>query len=241
MPTWNRAHLMAESIESIIKQNFKNWELIVVDDGSTDSTKDLMDYYTKLDKRIKYFKKKHEGISKTRNFAVSKAKGDILVCTDSDDLNDYRRLRDIHKYFKQHPSVDIVYSGWDICDDGLNIKVRRRPFNYNPFALLDAQYIAQPTLAFKKEVAKKIPYNEKLKAGEDWEWLLECTVKKFKFGIVKKPLVSYREHRESISVIKRKEVNAYDKKMIKKYKPLIEKIYAKTKFKKLYDNAKAGN
>lgn len=229
MPTYNRAHLLAESIDSILVQEYQNWELIIVDDGSTDTTKVLLDYFTRLDPRIKYYKKKHSGISDTRNYAVEKATGDILVCTDSDDWNHPKRLKMISDYFKKKPSVDIFYSGWDISDENLNLIQRRLPPAFEPLKLLEAQAIAQPTLAFRKNVAKVVKYNDKLKAGEDWEWLIKCTLAGFKFGCLAQPLVKYRMHKGAVSVEKKAEVDAYDKKMIEAYKPLMYKKYGQPK------------
>ena len=67
-PTYNSVEYLAETIQSIINQTYKDWEAIIVDDGSTDSTDKLMDYFLKKDKRIKYFKNgQNLGIAKTRN------------------------------------------------------------------------------------------------------------------------------------------------------------------------------
>jgi len=217
MPTFNRVTFLPEAIKSIQDQTFKDWELIVVDDGSIDSTKDLMEFFTREDKRIKYFRRKtNKGIAISRNEAVQKASTNIIVICDSDDIQMPKRFYEINRYFKKNPTVDIMYHKMLVCDETLRIigKINNDPFKMSE--MMEAQSIPQPALAYRKKVWKKIPYNKKLKYGEDWEWLIECGLAKMKFGSIKKVLVKYREHTEVDRIAKSKEVKAYDKKMIKR-------------------------
>ena len=83
IPTYNRAHIILRAIESVKIQTFSNWELIIVDDGSTDHTEDTI---RKIDDpRINYFKKNHAERSAARNFGIAKAKGKYICFLDSDD------------------------------------------------------------------------------------------------------------------------------------------------------------
>ena len=81
IPTYNRAHMLERAIKSVLAQTYKNFELIVVDDGSTDETKELLSKY----KDIHYYKIDNSGVSFARNFGVSKSKGKYLCFLDSDD------------------------------------------------------------------------------------------------------------------------------------------------------------
>lgn len=84
IPTYNRASLITRAVSSIIKQSYINWELIIVDDGSTDNTEAELQKYL-YDNRIKYVKKENTGATATRNFGVDKANGEIITFLDSDD------------------------------------------------------------------------------------------------------------------------------------------------------------
>jgi len=228
IPTYNRVVYLPETINSIINQSYKNWELIIVDDGSTDSTPDLIDFYVKkYPDKIKYFRrKKNMGIAYTRNEAISKCTGDIIVTCDSDDVNMYgqfgkgkmERFAEIAKFFEKN-DVDIIYSSWLICDAQLTPVVYRetpkellKDGKLDIEKLMEFQVIAQPTLAFKKKVWEKIPYNEKQKCGEDWQWLINIARSNFKWGQIRKPLVKYRQHPNQVSILKKKEVDDYDNK-----------------------------
>lgn len=85
MPSWNTGMYIAESIRSVIDQTYENWELIIVDDCSTDDTDEIVGTFT--DKRIKYLKnEKNSGAALTRNRALREAKGEWIAFLDSDDL-----------------------------------------------------------------------------------------------------------------------------------------------------------
>ncbi len=86
IPTYNRAYTLTKAINSVIKQKYTNWELIIVDDNSTDETKDLVDNYIKTDKRIRYFlNQRCKGVSGARNHGIINSSGDYLAFLDSDD------------------------------------------------------------------------------------------------------------------------------------------------------------
>ena len=89
IPTYNRAHFIGETLESVIAQTYENWECIVVDDGSTDYTDELMEYYCKKDTRIQYHHRpdiKPRGANACRNYGFGVSKGEYINWFDSDDL-----------------------------------------------------------------------------------------------------------------------------------------------------------
>jgi len=86
LPTYNRAHLLDRSIKSVLKQTYENFELIVVNDGSSDEIERRVKEYQKLDKRIKYVKNdKNLGVSSARNIGIKIAKGEFIAFQDDDD------------------------------------------------------------------------------------------------------------------------------------------------------------
>ncbi len=84
IPTYNRANFLGEAIESVLSQTYKNLEVIIIDDGSTDDTRQLIEKYT--DKRIIYLYQEHGGTSAARNKGIQEAKGEYIAFLDSDDI-----------------------------------------------------------------------------------------------------------------------------------------------------------
>lgn len=89
IPTYNRAHLIGETLDSVLAQTYQNWECIIVDDGSTDDSEFVINEFIKKDKRFRYFRRPIDivkGASSCRNYGLQKAIGDFIVFLDSDDL-----------------------------------------------------------------------------------------------------------------------------------------------------------
>lgn len=111
IPTYNRAHLISETLDSITAQIYTNWECIVVDDGSTDGTDRLVDDYVKKDNRFKYFiNERTKGAQGARNTGLLNAKGDYIQFFDSDDIMYPKHLKIKVEAFHQNPDLDIVTS-----------------------------------------------------------------------------------------------------------------------------------
>jgi glycosyltransferase involved in cell wall biosynthesis len=116
IPTYNRANLLPETLDSVLAQTWPRMELIVVDDGSTDSTPNALAPF--LD-RLRYVYQDNRGRSAARNAGVSLATGKFVVFLDSDDLLLPDGLRLQATYLERHPEVDVVYAnGYTLADDG---------------------------------------------------------------------------------------------------------------------------
>ena len=108
IPTFNRASFISEAIDSVLQQSYQKIELLVVDDGSTDNTAEIMSRYT-ADPRVRFFQQPNQGQSVARNLALQYAKGEFICCLDSDNRWLPGKLEKSLAVFKQHPEVDIVY------------------------------------------------------------------------------------------------------------------------------------
>ena len=108
MPTYNRAKIIEKSIQSVLDQNFSNFELIVVDDGSTDNTSEIISAIK--DSRIKYFKKENSGPAIARNYGINKSSGKYIAFIDSDDLWYKEHLFKLINYLEDHPKIGMVYT-----------------------------------------------------------------------------------------------------------------------------------
>jgi glycosyltransferase involved in cell wall biosynthesis len=111
IPTYNREKYICEAIDSVIAQDYRPIEIIVVDDGSTDNTKEIV---AKYDKNIvKYFYQKNKGISGARNTCLAEAKGEYLAWLDSDDYYLPGKLTAQMEYLQKHPDCEIVFTKYE--------------------------------------------------------------------------------------------------------------------------------
>jgi glycosyltransferase involved in cell wall biosynthesis len=159
IPTYNRAHLIGETIQSVIDQSFKNWELIIVDDGSTDDTKNRISEYN--DGRIKYFMIEHSGIiAKVRNAGMRIARGDYIAFLDSDDLWEPFKLDYQISLLEQYPQVSFAFGhGTQFGNRATPTPEMEKFFVGNVFVpfLLEERFIFYvPTLVFRREVTATI-------------------------------------------------------------------------------------
>jgi glycosyltransferase involved in cell wall biosynthesis len=110
MPTYNRAHLIGESVDSIRNQTFTNWELIIVDDGSDDDTENIVREFK--DERIQFYKAGRTGIGgKIKNIGLQKASGELVAFIDSDDLWADTKLEKQMEALKQYPAAGFCITG----------------------------------------------------------------------------------------------------------------------------------
>ncbi|MEM7548224.1 MAG: glycosyltransferase family 2 protein [Bacteroidota bacterium] len=108
-PTYNYAIFLPEIIQSVLDQTYENWELIIVDDGSTDNTSEVVQPYLK-DHRICYIYQDNTGVSTARNKGIEKANGDYIQFLDADDLISKDKLKRHIVYMIANPQIDVAYS-----------------------------------------------------------------------------------------------------------------------------------
>jgi len=229
MPVYSRAHLVHNAIQSILDQTFDDWELIVVDDGSTDNTVNVINMYAKQDKRIKLYKNStNKGISYSRNKGNKMAKADIIVVQDSDDVSLPDRLEEIYKAFQEFPDTDLLYHQFYIR--AIDIKYGARALHreihkcgeYDRKRAITVPYIPGQ-VAYKKEKILKYPYRTKIKTWDDWMMIIDFTMHKCKFKFLEKSLYEYVITDDSVTT--QSEINGLrdqDKETIKK---ILQKEY----------------
>ncbi|MDG1729365.1 MAG: glycosyltransferase family 2 protein [Algibacter sp.] len=114
IPTFNRVHLMDETLNCVLAQTYQNWECFVIDDRSTDNTNEFMDSYMQIDKRFHYYerpKEKPKGANACRNYGLEICKGEYIQWLDSDDLMLPNKLEIQVSLIKEAPS-DLITSTW---------------------------------------------------------------------------------------------------------------------------------
>lgn len=203
MATKNRAAYIKDTLQSLIDQEIKEWEVIVVDDHGTDKTEDIINTFH--DKRIRYFKLKDchgQGVSCARNFAAIQACADIVAIADSDDISYPNRIMVTLKAFEKNPNGEIFYGHLDVWEEENNIiRERKTPFTpYDYEFLKEKNYIPNGTMALKREILIDNPYNSFFCLAEDYELIsrLASQGKKFVFKNIK--LIKYRIGTQNISI-----------------------------------------
>jgi glycosyltransferase involved in cell wall biosynthesis len=176
MPAYNAAEYIAEAIESVLIQNYRNFELIIVDDGSTDNTKDIIAGFK--DEKIKYFYKENAGAASARNLAMKESKGDFLITLDADDMITPDFITKHLQQFEKHPKTDLVYcDDYLIDEDGKPTQVSERPEYPDRKSLIkDLFRYGCPIVPFRtcirKSVFDKIGiFDEDLLVGEDYDMM----------------------------------------------------------------------
>ncbi|MAT39072.1 MAG: glycosyl transferase [Ectothiorhodospiraceae bacterium] len=111
LPTYNRAELVGRAIQSVLDQTYPHFELIVVDDGSTDSTPQIVRTISNQEARVKYFEREHAGQSAARNFGMEQATGDFITFIDSDDEYMSSHVKYRVKVLQSKPEIDFLYGG----------------------------------------------------------------------------------------------------------------------------------
>ncbi|WP_047547854.1 glycosyltransferase family 2 protein [Psychroserpens sp. Hel_I_66] len=175
IPTFNRAHLISETLNSLLAQTYTNWECIVVDDGSIDDTETLIRNYISSDSRFQYHKRSDEylpGGSGARNYGFKLSKGDFIQWFDSDDLMHENNLEIKMKTILDY-KADFVISQTRYFN-----KVEKKPYTYN-YKEDDVNFLSYatthinwftPDMFLKRYVVENITFNEELKSGQEFNF-----------------------------------------------------------------------
>ena len=128
VPVYNTEKYLEKCLYSVFKQDFKDYEVVVVNDGSTDNSEKIIETYGKKYENLKYFFKENGGLSSARNYGVLKSSGDYLLFLDSDDFYSEGFLKELSKYI--YNDVDVVrYQVQDFFDDGNIVAYRDNVFS----------------------------------------------------------------------------------------------------------------
>ena len=205
IPTYNRAHLIGDTLDSILNQTYSNWECIIVDDGSEDETKSLLQNYISRDTRFKYFARPGNlkvGTSSCRNYGFNKSKGTLINWFDDDDIMLPEFLEAKITQFK--PGVDSVVCKLKHYDFQKNVALAETRINSNN---LIEDYLLGKVIFFvsgplwKREflLKQKELFDEDISNLDDWDFNLRMLYAKPNFIFIDKALILYRVHSESLS------------------------------------------
>jgi glycosyltransferase involved in cell wall biosynthesis len=215
VPTYNRAHIISSTIESILAQAYIHFEIIIVDDGSTDDTEQVVAKY--LSEKVFYYKKANAERGAARNFGTAKSKGDYVNWFDSDDIMSPDNLMEAAQNIHRNGMVEIIIQGYKYID-GSGKLIHQSNFSPNVNQdMYKANQVVNSPVMVRRDIAIDNPYNEdrELSGSEDYELWLRLAAK-YHFYPSKQRTVLYIHHDERSTVT----MNASDQ-FIKRYEKFL--------------------
>ena len=204
MPCFNSADFVAESIESILSQTFTDFELILIDDGSTDATLGILKQYAAKDNRIVVIEKEHTGSADSRNWGIRASQGGWIAILDSDDIALPTRLEQQLAYVSKKP--ELVMLGSDFIPMGSSVYIIKK--HHYPSKHYDLVKRLQRSMSFpphssfiyRTEIVKRIGgFNPRYVPSEDTDLYLRLA-EQGRIAYMNKPLVKIRKHSNNISI-----------------------------------------
>jgi len=176
IPTYNRADMILSAIDSVLKQEFEDWELIIVDDGSTDHTKLTVSGI--VDNRVKYFWKENGERGAARNYGVKHSKGDYVFFLDSDDLLYPKHLHHAWIQLKRLKQPEFFHSRYEEVFPDKTIQVEKLN-QQKIWPTIQCQNKFACQFFLRQDIANDIPFSEnrQLAIGEDWLVILKIGLK----------------------------------------------------------------
>jgi glycosyltransferase involved in cell wall biosynthesis len=198
IPAYNSAPYIARTLETVLQQSYRPYEIIVVDDGSTDDTPNVLKKYRD---RIIYIHQDNAGEPAARNTGIRHARGEFIAFLDADDLWLPDKLEVQMDYFEQHPEVALVYSDMKLFTETgiIHESVKEwlgmsLPSGYVFPQLFAETLFGSGTVVFRKTCVEQVGFfDESFLVGSDYEMWLRMA-RRFRFGCVDKPLLMYRHH-----------------------------------------------
>jgi len=208
MSVYNGEKHLRESIESILNQTFTDFEFIIVNDGSTDNSLEIITSYD--DERIKIINNEENiGLTKSLNKAIKQARGVYIARQDADDISLSNRLELQFKFLEKHPEVALLGTGIYVIDENGD-EIEKRIMHPNPKrSLLKGNRFIHGSVMFRKSVIDELgAYNETLRYSQDYELWLRLS-KEYDVRNLTVPLYKLRMHKSSILSRKVEEQQMY--------------------------------
>lgn len=213
IPCFNYAHFLPETLQSLINQTYSNWECIVVDDGSSDNTIDVVNHYLQVDSRFQYIYQHNQGLSAARNTGLLHSKGHYIQFLDADDLIESQKLEVQVNFLENNKEVHIVYGR--VLYFSFDTGTQKNQINDEPHIprisgsgmplikyLTYINITAVHTTLSRRAVFESVgDFDVTLKSLEDWDYWWRCALKGFNFKYLYKENSSalYRMHPSSMS------------------------------------------
>lgn len=239
IPSYNYCEYIEECLNSVLSQSYPNTQVIVVDDGSTDGTSDILEKYRKW---VEVLHQENAGPAAAKNAGIKLASGEFICFLDADDIFLPDKIHMQLDLMQDNSSVGLVHTGvnW-INENGEIFKVDFKTSIHDKeeqiFQLLIANYITSSSVMIRRDVFRDVGlFNEKLKYAEDYEMWLRI-IRNFRIEVISQPLICYRWHgrnltlstknRELVRTIKETAAQYFfeNKQLSEKHLRLLNRIY----------------
>jgi glycosyltransferase involved in cell wall biosynthesis len=178
IPTYNRSDIIIKTLMSVKNQTFSQWECIIVDDGSVDSTEEVITEFTRTDERFKFIKRPEsriKGANTCRNIGIENSIGKFIAFLDSDDEWKCNRLNLAYQ-FLENENYDALYSGAEISNGIETFKRGSRSIELNEslfdFTLNHETFAPTPSLIVRADIARKVKFDENLLRHQDFDFFI---------------------------------------------------------------------
>ena len=212
IPTYNRARILGEAIDSVLSQRYNDFELIVVDDGSTDGTEELVASYLP---RLTYLYQEHQGVSAARNRGIASARGEYLSFLDSDDLWIKDKLSSQIHFMESHPECLICYTDEIWIRKGVRVNPMKKHKKYSGMIFeqcLPLCIVSPSSVLIARTLLDAVgTFDESLEVCEDYDLWLRIAAR-YPIHFIETPLIVKRGgHEDQLS----KKLNGQDRFRIK--------------------------
>lgn len=208
IPAYNASKFIRETLDSVQKQTFKDWEMIVVEDGSSDGTREIVEQFaTEVAQKVTFLRNEiNLGLPATRNVAADASSAEWIAFLDSDDVWEPGHLEDMVQISLDQPDCDLIHSGTKVFDSDLGTIIFEQSLSDKvissfPISLFDGSYGIQPSSAMISRDSYQAAggSNPAYSYAEDKELWFRCAKAGFKFGFTGKNTLLYRKHPEAMS------------------------------------------
>lgn len=225
IPCYNAEKTLRETLDSILEQNFDDWEAIIVNDGSIDTTASIALSFVQKDDRFKYYTKQNEGLGKTRNYGIARAKGKYILPLDSDNQLKENFAKDAIDVFEKDNEIGVVYGDAEYFGDKNGLW---EVDDYKLEKILVQNYIDACAIYKKKFWEEVGGYDEKMpyQGHEDWDFWIALGTLDVKFYHLNKITFKYFVSKHSMIRSFTDIMNQLNEDYIfKKYSKLYQKNY----------------
>ncbi|HUB87670.1 MAG TPA: glycosyltransferase family A protein, partial [Verrucomicrobiae bacterium] len=209
MPAFNAAGVVGEALESIQRQTFRNFEAIIVDDGSTDSTTEVVRRFCETDSRFTLVARPHSGISSSRNHGISNARGEWIAFLDADDLWFPQKLERQMALSREDPRANFLFTNFFLWDGQHDLRLwypDGRPLPEGDTVrqlIFDFTYLPSTALVRLRTLLGAGRFDLEMRMAEDWDMWLRIAERGIWARGVREPLVRYRRWPGSATVANR--------------------------------------
>jgi L-malate glycosyltransferase len=233
MPVHNGERFLSEAVQSILDQTFRDFEFVIIDDGSTDQSAEILERYQQLDARISVYHQSNRGIAQSLNRGCQLAKGELIARMDADDVSLPHRFAKQVSFLDANPTCSVVatrivlidYRGNAIGHWPDDMKTTNAAEIRNQLVISNC--VAHPTVMMRASIVREYRYVERKLYSEDYELWLRLTSDQKIIDKINEPLLRYRTHRLSLTTISNQTIGPDTKTLRTKLYFIADKLKSK--------------